>query len=326
MKLSMKSVTLLLLVMQTVASVIMIRLVSVPHVSLSSAAEAEGGKTCDSPVRFLNTTVVALAEVFKFVASFLVLWAETGFAQPAKTLRRLRFGLFANPADTLKLGVPASLYTLQNNLVFVALANLSGAVYQVTYQMKILTTAVLSVIVLGKRLSTSKWVSLLLLTLGVTLIELATLRTSPQAAATRGLSRGDLQKPITSVATGDLSHLCNSPPGAAAAVETAEAVRRAEAVEGAVGKLADKGGRREQEKGEHVTNSGDLAVGLAAVLAACFTSAFAGVYLEKILQETPHPYARVSTQTADEAADDKELTKKGTATGLSVVLPLETAK
>lgn len=39
---------------------------------------------------------------------------------------------------------------VQNNLLFIALSNLSGAVYQVTYQLKILTTAVLSVIILGK--------------------------------------------------------------------------------------------------------------------------------------------------------------------------------
>lgn len=39
---------------------------------------------------------------------------------------------------------------MQNNLLFISLSNLSGAVYQVTYQLKILTTAVLSVVILGK--------------------------------------------------------------------------------------------------------------------------------------------------------------------------------
>lgn len=39
---------------------------------------------------------------------------------------------------------------VQNNLLFISLSNLSGAVYQVTYQLKILTTAVLSVVILGK--------------------------------------------------------------------------------------------------------------------------------------------------------------------------------
>merc|ERR1712048_1548483 len=75
------------------------------------------------------------------------------------------------PVELLKVCVPGLLYTLRNNLLFVSLSNLSGAVYQVTYQLKILTTAVLSVIILGKALGPTKWSALFTLTLGVTCIQ-----------------------------------------------------------------------------------------------------------------------------------------------------------
>lgn len=108
----------------------------------------------------------------------------------------------------LKLAVPAALYTLQvrwwrqpyfsciasafctrpllafpilpqftllksqNNLMFMAVTYLDAATFQVTYQLKILTTALFAVILLGKRLSFMQWMSLITLMLGVALIQM----------------------------------------------------------------------------------------------------------------------------------------------------------
>ena len=77
------------------------------------------------------------------------------------------------PHDLIKLCVPSFLYTIQNNLLYVALSNLDAATYQVLYQLKILTTALFSATMLGKRFSAAKWVSLVVLTSGVALVEVS---------------------------------------------------------------------------------------------------------------------------------------------------------
>lgn len=43
----------------------------------------------------------------------------------------LREEIVNKPGETMKLAVPAGIYTLQNNLLYVALSNLDAATYQV---------------------------------------------------------------------------------------------------------------------------------------------------------------------------------------------------
>jgi UDP-sugar transporter A1/2/3 len=74
--------------------------------------------------------------------------------------------------DSWKLSIPAVLYVIQNSLQFVAIGNLPVATFQVTYQMKILTTAAFSVVLLRKSLSPTKWMALCFLALGVGIVQI----------------------------------------------------------------------------------------------------------------------------------------------------------
>ncbi|KAL8292955.1 hypothetical protein RQP46_000649 [Phenoliferia psychrophenolica] len=93
---------------------------------------------------------------------------ELGKVQQA--LETMRRGVFSS--DCWKLAIPACLYVVQNNLQFVAASNLDVPTFQVTYNLKILTTALFSVIMLKRRLSAKKWVALSLLAMGVGIVQL----------------------------------------------------------------------------------------------------------------------------------------------------------
>lgn len=54
----------------------------------------------------------------------------SGFSVQA-TSQLLREETVNKPGETMKLAIPAGIYTLQNNLLYVALSNLDAATYQV---------------------------------------------------------------------------------------------------------------------------------------------------------------------------------------------------
>ncbi|EKX34719.1 hypothetical protein GUITHDRAFT_42006, partial [Guillardia theta CCMP2712] len=117
-----------------------------------------------------------------------------------------------------QVSVPAFVYMIQNNLLYVATSNLDAATCQVTYQFKILTTALFTVTMLNRTILPLKWLSLVILVIGIALVQLPNI-------------------------------------GAGSAF--------------------------------NIAASGNPALGLSAVVAACFMSGFAGVYFEKMLKGTP---------------------------------------
>ena len=126
--------------------------------------------------RYLASTAVVMSEVTKIAVCVVVLVVEEaqqtntwGFRGAFRTIHR---GIFGKPQESLKMLVPAVLYVVQNNLLFAAVSMLPAAVFQVTYQIKILTTALFSVLLLGKRLTPTKWGALVVLAAGVALVQL----------------------------------------------------------------------------------------------------------------------------------------------------------
>uniref|UniRef100_A0A3Q0R398 Solute carrier family 35 member 2 n=1 Tax=Amphilophus citrinellus TaxID=61819 RepID=A0A3Q0R398_AMPCI len=120
--------------------------------------------------RFFATSAVVMAEVLKVLTCLLIILLQKRF-NVKETVYSLVDALVFQYKDTLKLAVPSLIYTLQNNLQYIAISNLPAATFQVTYQLKILTTALFSVLMLRKSLSKVQWVSLLLLFGGVAIVQ-----------------------------------------------------------------------------------------------------------------------------------------------------------
>jgi UDP-sugar transporter A1/2/3 len=80
--------------------------------------------------------------------------------------------ILQRPTDALKISVPAILYLVQNTLLYVALTNLTAPIFQVTYQAKLVTTAIVSVFMLKRTYSPQQWTSLVAISLGVAIVVL----------------------------------------------------------------------------------------------------------------------------------------------------------
>ena len=155
------------------------------------------------------------------------------------------------------MAVPALLYVFQNNMLFFALSRLEPAVFQITYQLKIATTAMFSVLMLKRTLSRSQWVGVGLLLPGVVLVQLS--RLSGPTAATEEVHVGAYQLAPAASEAGLLS-----------AQESTNDVLQPSPLVSALG----VGGMTFM----------DQVLGFVAVLVSCVTSGFAGVYFEKVLK------------------------------------------
>ena len=178
----------------------------------------------------------------------------------ATLFSNLTTAVFAN--ESWKLAIPAVLYTIQNTLQYVAVSNLDAATFQVTYQLKILTTAIFSVLMLGRSLSSRKWISLLLLIVGVSIIQVP--QATSQPAGMDALKDAD-----TKVWARTLEKLHTVGNYGAARMTT-----RSASYEGI-----------EEDSAAHLPHMNSH-IGLIAVLVACALSGLAGVTFEKILKDS----------------------------------------
>ncbi|CAI5708911.1 hypothetical protein KXD40_004825 [Peronospora effusa] len=124
--------------------------------------------------RFIPATAVFIGEALKLITCFVVLIHE--FHGLEKLQRRKRLGdsfrAITNMGELLRVCVPAMLYVVQNNLQYVAVSNLDASTFQVLYQLKILTTAIFSVVMLQRTLLLTQWGAIVTLMMGVALVQL----------------------------------------------------------------------------------------------------------------------------------------------------------
>jgi len=118
--------------------------------------------------RYLSSTAVVMAEAVKMLFSFVMLVQQMGLRRAAHFTWG---GIVVAWRDTLLVGVPALLYLVQNNLLYVATTHLDAATCQVAYQLKLLTTAFFTVTLLKRHISTRRWLALGLLFVGVVFVQ-----------------------------------------------------------------------------------------------------------------------------------------------------------
>jgi solute carrier family 35 (UDP-sugar transporter), member A1/2/3 len=164
--------------------------------------------------------LLLVCEAMKF---FLSLILEYNFTN-GNLKQSIKENIIDAPLDALKIIIPSLLYLIQNSLLYIALSNLTAPLFQVTYQAKLLTTAIVSVVMLQRRYSVKQWICLAALGLGVAIVVLGA------SDDTKESDQHDTSKPEQSIATG-----------------------------------------------------------LFAVTTACLSSAFAGVYFEKVLKKPSSP-------------------------------------
>ncbi|PIC32712.1 hypothetical protein B9Z55_012940 [Caenorhabditis nigoni] len=160
---------------------------------------------------FLPTTSVFMMEVLKLIFCLVITLCKTGSIRG--TAHELHKNIWKNRIETLKVAVPAVVYAIQNNLYYIALANIDPTTYSVTLQLRILTTAALSVCLLNKKLSWYQWGAQVMALIGVATVQL-------------------------------------------------------------------------DKSNSHKEVAGTYWIGVAAVIGMCWTSAFAGVYFEKMLKNS----------------------------------------
>ncbi|UMM29298.1 hypothetical protein L5515_011729 [Caenorhabditis briggsae] len=191
--------------------------------------------TKDRP-HFLKTITVFFGEIFKFSVSLILACMEE--KSIVKGLKRIYHEFFVNWKGTLK----------------VAVDNLPAATYMVTYQLKILTTAAFTVLVLHRRLSIQQWIALLVLFAGVVVVQydqkMSNEREKMAANALANISTTLAPTTLAPTTESLLNSTSNSTTS-----------------------LLPKLGRTENS-----------ILGFIAVLVACVLSGFAGIYFEKILK------------------------------------------
>jgi len=141
--------------------------------SLVNQGEVPGTGVVEKRALYMTSTAVLIAELIKLVLSFVIAFVLESPNHSVYAFLKVLYDEVIDSREWFSLLVPAILYTLQNSLQYYSMSCLSAPVFQVLYQMKIITTAVFSVFILSKSISYYQWLSIFALSFGVAIVQLS---------------------------------------------------------------------------------------------------------------------------------------------------------
>lgn len=115
-KSSYKYLSLVILIVQNTALVLVMR--------YSRTVTVDG-------VKYLPTTAVVLTELLKLIVCVVMVFCEVRWSL-SRGLSLLYVEIIEKKMETIKVSVPSVLYTIQNNLLYLALTYLDAATFQVS--------------------------------------------------------------------------------------------------------------------------------------------------------------------------------------------------
>jgi UDP-sugar transporter A1/2/3 len=136
---------------------------------------------------YVINDLVMITEVGKLVLAAALEYNHTN----GQLLRSIQENIIERPLDFFRILIPSLLYLVQNSVLYIAIGNLTAPMFQVTYQCKLLTTAIVSVIMLQRRYSTKQWICLSLLGLGVAIVVLGAREDTGGGSANKSSSGGE---------------------------------------------------------------------------------------------------------------------------------------
>eukprot|EP01060_Flectonema_neradi_P010585 TRINITY_DN1767_c0_g1_i2.p1 TRINITY_DN1767_c0_g1~~TRINITY_DN1767_c0_g1_i2.p1 ORF type:complete len:391 (+),score=82.17 TRINITY_DN1767_c0_g1_i2:36-1208(+) len=137
--------------------------------SLTLTMRASRIPGADPMPMYLATSAVVACEVVKLFLSAVMLTIEKEGVEGA--WKAIQSDILSSFSQNLMILIPSGLYTLQNNLQYFAASHLDPPTYQVLSQMKLITTALLSTVILNKKLSVLQWTAIVLLGIGIALVQ-----------------------------------------------------------------------------------------------------------------------------------------------------------
>ena len=89
--------------------------------------------------KYLASVAVVCSETLKFITAMLISYKLDSNLNVKSHLSLLKQEMVDKKDDMLKLCIPAVLYMIQNNLQYIATSSLSAPLFQVLYQLKLLS-------------------------------------------------------------------------------------------------------------------------------------------------------------------------------------------